>query len=72
MVLVCGGEVARCRSKIFCFCFKGLLEVSSALSHPLVIGCQDIPAAKDNLVGGILDRFIEDNLGKFGRLMLKG
>lgn len=38
--------------------------MSSALSHPLVIGCKAISAAKDNLSGRILDRFSEDNLGK--------
>lgn len=60
------------RSKIFRVYCKGLLEVSSALSHPLVIGCK----AREDLAGGILDRFIEDNLGKwlkaFGIERVKG
>lgn len=46
--------------------------MSSALSHPLVIGCK----AGENLAGGIPARFIEDNLGKqlkaFGIERVKG
>lgn len=38
--------------------------MSWALSHPLVIGCKPISAAKGNLSGGILDRSSEGNLGK--------
>lgn len=59
-LLFSGGDLAHGRSKIFHVYFKGPLEVSSSLSHPLVIGCQ----AKENLAGGTLGRFIEDNLGK--------
>lgn len=58
--------------RFFMFILRALLEVSSSLSHPLVIGCQ----AKENLAGGILGRFIEDDLGKrlkaFGIEKVKG
>jgi len=59
MVLFSGRDLAHDRSKIFLVYFKGLLEVSSALLHLVVIGCK----AKENLTEGFLDRFIEDNLG---------
>lgn len=57
---------------IFFVYLEGLLEVSSALLRDVGIGCK----AKENLAGGILDRFIEDNCGKllkaFGIEKVKG
>lgn len=59
-------------ARFSCVYLKGLLEVSSALLHDMGIGCK----AKENLAGGILDRFIEDNWGKllkaFGIEKVKG
>lgn len=41
--------------RFFMLILRALLEVSSALSPPLVIGCK----AKENLAEGILDRLLK-------------